>query len=157
MPRGDSPFGPVPPVGRPIGSDTKATALTPAPQRLTVHDWIWARIPDPDFLMGEVFSTTSRGLLAAPTGIGKTMFCMALGLAKSEGRDFLQWRARRDGPAKVLYIDGEMSQRLMKRRLIDTLRRAGSDPESADLPEHFHVFCLDELSMRPPPLTTMIG
>src|SRR5205814_3399429 len=117
----------------------------------------WRKIPEPDFLLGEVFSTTSRTLLSAPTGLGKTMLCMAIALAMSEGRDFFHWSARRDGPAEVLYVDGEMSGRLLKRRLTDALRRAGIDTDSGDLPEDFHLYSLDELPTRPPPLNTPEG
>src|SRR5262249_8898054 len=116
---------------RPVMPRDSGLAIIPAPQRPTAHDWMWAQIPDPGFLLGEVFSTTSRGLLSASTGLGKTMLCMALGLAMSEGRDFLHWQAGRVGPSKVLYVDGEMSERLMKRRFTDALRRAGFDPGSA--------------------------
>jgi hypothetical protein len=127
------------------------------PQRRTAQDWAWAQIPDPDFLLGEVFSTTSRTLLSAPTGVGKTMICTAIGLAMSEGRDLLHWRAGRDGAAKILFVDGEMSPRQAKRRFMDALRRAGFDPNSAGLPENFHFICLNELPERPPPLNTPEG
>ena len=132
-------------------------SLIRVPQCLTAQDWIWAKIPEPDFLLGEVFSTTSRALVAAPTGLGKTMLFMAAGLAMSEGQNFLHWQARRDGPAKVLFVDGEMSQRLTKRRILDALRRTGFDPDGAYPPHYFNVFCLDELPMRPPPLNTRAG
>jgi hypothetical protein len=101
--------------------------------------------------MGEVFSTTSRTMLAAKSGLGKTNFSLALAWAMAEGRDFLHWRAWRDGPANVLYVDGEMSMRLMKTRIKDAYRRAGY------IPDNLHVFCYDELRMRPPPLNTPEG
>src|SRR4051812_19639381 len=103
--------------GKPNGFDHGVVPIL-SPQLLSMEDWRDATIPEPDFLLSEVFSTTSRGLLAAPTGLGKTMFGMALGLAIATGNNFLHWQGRR--PAKVLYVDGEMSQRLMKRRIDDT-------------------------------------
>jgi hypothetical protein len=73
----------------------------------------------------------------------------------SEGQDFLHWQARRDGPTKVLLVDGEMSERLMARRFRDALRRSGYDDGS--LPENFHVYCYGELQQMPPPLNTPAG
>ena len=110
--------------GRPNGKDRSAIALIPVPQMLTVSDWLLADIPEPDRLMGDLFTTSSRMTLAAASGLGKTNFCLALAFAMAEGRDFLRWRAWRDGPSKVLYVDGEMPKRLMKRRVADAARRA---------------------------------
>src|SRR6476661_5330484 len=75
------------------------------------------------FLLGELLSTTTRAVIVGPTGLGKTMFGLAVALAIAGGKDFLHWRAGRAG--RVLYIDGEMSRREMKRRLRDAVRRAG--------------------------------
>jgi hypothetical protein len=140
------------------GRDWTRPVIIRGPKLRTVADWLGANIPAPEFLLGEVFSTTSRSLLAAPTGLGKTLFCMALGFAMSEGRVFLHWRAWRDGPTKVLYLDGEMSKRLTKRRIEDTLQRAGLDPEnSLYIPEYFHILSFDEMPTRPPALNTDEG
>src|SRR4029077_4373408 len=81
----------------------------------------------PDFLLGELLSTTSRGLLIGPTGLGKTMFALAVAFAIAENIGFLHWRTQRQ--ARVLFIDGEMSKRQFKRRLVDAARRAGVKPE----------------------------
>jgi hypothetical protein len=95
---------------------------------LTVAAWLARNIPPPDFLMGECISTTSRGMIVSATGLGKTNFCLALAFAIALGQDFLHWRAARK--ARVLYIDGEMSRRLVKARLADAARRAGGVPDS---------------------------
>jgi hypothetical protein len=76
--------------------------------------------------MGDWMTTTSRILQIAPTGIGKTNFVLQLAMASAAGKDFLHWRGRR--PSKVLYVDGEMSRRLLKQRIIDAARRLGVDP-----------------------------
>jgi len=117
----------------------------------SLYQWRTANIPPQDFLMGELLSTTSRLLLNGPTGRGKTMFLMAITMALSEGRDFLHWRAVR--PARVLYLDGEMSPNLMQRRVEDSVRRAGG----IDHPNNAHFVCLNQLSIRPPPLNTEAG
>lgn len=94
---------------------------------LDIGSWLKRDIPATDFLVGEVFSTTTRALIVADTGLGKTNFAMGLGIAMARGMNFLHWQCRR--PVRVLYIDGEMSVRLVKRRLADAVRRAGGMPD----------------------------
>jgi len=108
----------------------------------TINAWLARDLPQPDFLMGEWASTTSRGLLVSDTGLGKTNFCLALAFAMALGRDFLHWQSGR--PCRVLYIDGEMSRRLMKTRLADAARRAGAAPET------LFVLSRDDLPDMPP-------
>lgn len=115
---------------------------------LTIKEWREREIPEPDFLMGEVFSTTSRGEIFAPTGLGKTMFCLALGTHMAAGLDFLHWRARR--PCRVLYVDGEMSNRTMKRRLLQALNTISPDPEG------FHLLSYHDVE-KPASLSTPEG
>jgi hypothetical protein len=109
---------------------------------LSLANWLARDIPPPDFLLGEILSTTSRALLSAPTGLGKTNFVMAMGISMAAGVDFLHWRARRC--ARVLFIDGEMSRRLIRARLADAVRRLGQTPES------FFVLCRDDVPDMPP-------
>ncbi len=78
--------------------------------------------------MGHWLNTTSRGLLTAATGIGKTNYGIAIGMRSAEGQDFLHWQARRK--ARVLYVDGEMSRRLLRQRVLDEERRLGTSPEA---------------------------
>jgi AAA domain len=94
----------------------------------TVRDWLNRNLPEPDFLMGQWASTTSRGLLVSDTGLGKTNLCLAIAFAMTLGHDFLHWRAGR--PCRVIYIDGEMSRRLLKSRLTEATRRAGAVPDT---------------------------
>jgi hypothetical protein len=127
----------------PNGHDESASALC-----FTVSAWLARDLPKPDFLMGEWVSTTSRGLLVSDTGLGKTNFCLALAFAMALGRDFLHWRAGR--ACRVLYIDGEMSRRLLKTRLADAARRAGA------VPEDLFVISRDDFPDLPP-LNTEAG
>jgi hypothetical protein len=115
--------------------------VVPQPRRvdlstvpLTIREWRDRELPEPDCLMGAWFTTTSRVLLSAPTGIGKTNFLMATAAHIAAGRDFLHWPAHR--LARVLYVDGEMSNRLLKRRVHDVCRRFGSEPEGLFLFSH---------------------
>jgi hypothetical protein len=114
-----------------------------------VNDWTARDIPAPDYLMGSLFSTTSRVQIAGPTGLGKTNFGFALAAAMAAGKDFLHWRCAR--PARVLYVDGEMSRSLMKQRIDDALRRIGGVPRG-------QLFCLckDDVDDMPP-LNIKIG
>jgi RecA-family ATPase len=66
-------------------------------------------------------------LLSAQTGIGKINLCLAVAVSIAAGVEFLHWRC--PAPRKALYIDGEMSSRLMRQRILDALRRVGDDPE----------------------------
>jgi hypothetical protein len=77
--------------------------------------------------MGDWLTTTTRALLVGATGLGKTNLALALGMRVAAGADFLHWRGRR--PCKVLYIDGEMSRRLLRARISAEVERLGLRPE----------------------------
>jgi hypothetical protein len=94
---------------------------------LTLQEWLSRELPERDRLMGHWLTTTSRVMLSATTGLGKSMFGIALGMADAAGRGFLHWQRVR--PAQVLYIDGEMSRRLLKQRLADEVERLGEQPK----------------------------
>jgi hypothetical protein len=115
---------------------------------LSIGEWTKRDLPEPDRIMGEWFTTTSRIALNAATGLGKTNFTLALAAHISAGRDFLHWRAPR--PARVLFVDGEMSRRLLKRRAQDLCRRCGFEPEGLFLLSHEDVDGF-------PPLNTPAG
>jgi len=102
--------------------------MPPDPVLFTVEYWRARQLPPPDFLLGDLLSTTSRVMLIGPTGIGKSNFCMALSFAAAAGVAFLRWAARR--PSKVLYIDGEMSARLHRDRLQEAVQRHGTSPDT---------------------------
>lgn len=95
---------------------------------LSVPEWRDRILPSLVLLMGEWLSTTSRVLITAATGLGKTNFGLALAMYAAAGLDFLHWKAY--CKARVLYIDGEMSRRLLKMRVLDEANRIGTDPES---------------------------
>jgi hypothetical protein len=92
---------------------------------LTYDEWEKRELPEPDYISGSWLSTTSRVALISPTGKGKTNFGMQLGYNISLGKSFLHWHGRRK--CRVLYIDGEMSRRLLRDRLRDCRGRAGGE------------------------------
>ena len=95
---------------------------------LTVNEWRERNLADPDFLMGNWLTTTSRVLLTAATGLGKSNLGIALGMRVAAGADFLHWKGRY--AARVLYMDGEMSRRLLKQRVLDEAERLGMAPST---------------------------
>jgi len=109
------------------------TSLPP----LTVDDWIARDLPQPDFLSGHWLTTTSRVLLPATTGLGKSNLGIALGMRIAAGVNFLHWDNER--AAKVLYIDGEMSRRLLRQRIIDEAGRVGQRPRN------FHALSSEDI------------
>ena len=103
--------------------------------------WLEREIPEADWLLGELLSTTSRVMIVGPTGLGKTMFGLAVAFAVAGNKSFLHWRAGR--PARVLYVDGEMSRRVMKRRLGDAVRRGGK-------PDGLSILSREDFPNMPP-------
>jgi len=105
---------------------------------LKLSEWLLRDIPAPDPLMGQWLTTTSRVLFYAPTGIGKTMFGEGLGMRAAAGLPFLKWSGHR--PCRVLQVDGEMSSRLSKDRLVGEVRRLGHPP-----PDGFHMLSHEDV------------
>jgi hypothetical protein len=92
---------------------------------LNATSWLGRTLETPEPLLGEVITNTTRMFLGGPTGLGKTHvgFGMAAGMATGTG--FLHWKASR--PARVLYLDGEMSRDLVQERLADLQWRFGAE------------------------------
>jgi hypothetical protein len=117
--------------------------------RLSLDHWLNREIPLRERLLGDLLSTTTRMLLVADTGLGKTNIALAVVFAIAQGADFLHWHGTGE-PHRVLYVDGEMSIRLMRDRIEDAIRRAGSKPEG--------VFVLNtEDFPEMPPLSDPLG
>jgi hypothetical protein len=111
---------------RPASDHSFARPVANIRPPLTINEWRERELAEPDYLMGNWLTTTSRVLLTAATGLGKTNFGIALGMRVAAGDGFLHWNRRR--AARVLYIDGEMSNRLLRERLVDEAERFGKEP-----------------------------
>ena len=109
---------------------------------LTLDQWAKRGIKPKDHLLGEVFNTTTRAILSAETGIGKTHLGLAIGIHAAAGKDFCHWKAKRK--ARVLVIDGEMSAELVKERLADAEKRLGLSPDN------FFCLCCEDVDGMPP-------
>jgi hypothetical protein len=117
--------------------DLEAERPPPTGPILTLAEWLARDLPVADPILGHWLTTTSRVLLTAPTGLGKTMLGVGVGFAISAGTGFLHWRGIR--PARVLFIDGEMSGRLLKQRLADEASRLGIRPDGMHAFSHEDV------------------
>lgn len=98
---------------------------------LSAEAWMKREVPPPERLLGDWITTGSRTIIYGPTGVGKTMFGLALSEAMASGTEFLDWIAAR--PARVLYIDGEMQPTLIKQRIITAFRREATGASKGNL------------------------
>ncbi len=108
---------------------------------LSLRSWLERDLPEPDMLLGP-FSTTSRAMFVADTGLGKTNLAMGIAFAMASGQSFLHWEGKR--PASVLYIDGEMSRRLFRQRIRDAISRCG------EVPERLHLLSVEDFEGMQP-------
>ena len=117
---------------QPTGAGGKPDAPLPGlSEFLSVYAWAERDIPEPDRLLGDLLTTTSRMFLVGRTGLGKTLVGVAMACGMAAGTGFLHWRSSR--AARVLYVDGEMPGELIKARCIDVLRRADKKPPPGNL------------------------
>jgi hypothetical protein len=107
--------------------EEKSKSQTWALPPLTPAAWLARDLPPEDLLLGHLLSTTSRAMLAADTGLGKTMLGLAIATAVCLGCEFMHW-AGGGKPRRVLVIDGEMPRELMRSRIADAHRWFGIDP-----------------------------
>jgi hypothetical protein len=115
----------------------------------SIASWLSRDIPPPDLLLGLWLSTSTRALLVGATGLGKTMLGLEIAYAVAAKVDFLHWTAQR--PGKVLYVDGEMPRRQMKKRIADLVKRHGGE-----IPDNLTVISKEDYEDMPP-LNTEAG
>ena len=118
----------------------------PVSGAIPVSAWLMRELPKPDFILGKWLTTTSRTMLYASTGIGKTMFSIAMAMAMASGRPFLHWQVAR--PSRVLLIDGEMARRVMKDRIAAEANRLGVVPDTMYVLSHEDVMKFKPLNVK---------
>jgi len=89
-------------------------------------------------------------MIHASTGIGKTLFALSAAWAISTGKPFLRFTSQE--AQSVLYLDGEMPQYLMKLRMAEAHRLAGSPEQSK-----FRIYCWASTEDSAPDLSTAEG
>ncbi|SFJ53244.1 AAA family ATPase [Bradyrhizobium sp. Gha] len=141
-----------------VSATSQINTPAPAPRFLTLAQWRERDLPTPDYLMSEVFSTTSRAILAGPTGLGKSNLAIAIGMRMAAGARFLHWLGRRR--STVLYIDGEMSRRLLRERLLSEEKRLLNECSEVERPainiDGFHALNTEDIASFHP-LNTRAG
>ena len=114
-------------LGRHTPNQLRRTLATyiKGPEAESLAAWLRKEMPPRDYLMGQVICTTSRWMVYAPTGLGKTLFSLNLSTAMAAGQNFLHWTGGRK--SRVLYIDGEMPRETFKERMVQVAGLYGED------------------------------
>jgi AAA domain len=89
------------------------------------------RSPVCEKLMGDWWEMTDYGFIHAARGTGKSYFALALCHALTRGQEIGGWKV--PNPVKVMYVDGEMSQQDLQKRV------RGLDLVDTDGVENFFV------------------
>lgn len=82
---------------------------------ITLGDYLGNPPPPPEYILGDWLTTHSCTMIHSPSGVGKSWFSMAIGLAVAGGGKIVKWDSPK--PMKVLYVDGEMSANSCSKRL----------------------------------------
>ncbi len=95
--------------------------------------------------LGGIIRDRSSHLWYSPSGVGKSLFAMNSAWAMATGSDFLGWTTE-GKKYRVLYLDGEMSERQLKSRFADIEIASKSTYNSGNTtPENLVVYNLDFL------------
>jgi hypothetical protein len=121
-------------------------APEPAPP-IKLSEWL-ARsdLKEPDKLLGSLLTTTCRAIIAGPTGLGKTLFGLAVAFAIIRNESFAHWCAGQ--PGRVGYFDGEMPRTEIKRRLLGNAKGGA--------PDNLYIISREDFEDMPP-LNTVEG
>ncbi len=79
--------------------------------------------PPRDILLAPFFEAKNLGMVYANRGTGKTIVSVGIALAVSAGGTFLRWNAPK--ARRVLYVDGELPQETLQKRINDVARTTG--------------------------------
>lgn len=97
--------------------DSKEPTHLPPNQRRSFDalDFSVEKIPPPVAFLSPWVTEESLSMIYAKTGLGKTWLALAMANAIATGSDLLKWKCSE--PRRVLYVDGEMSQSDMHKRV----------------------------------------
>ena len=82
---------------------------------IALEDFLSLELPERDPLLYPIMPGQGLAMLFAPTGTGKTYAALSIAYAVASGGEVFKWHS--PSPKPVLYLDGEMSARVMKERL----------------------------------------
>jgi AAA domain-containing protein len=97
-------------------SPLRHAAFAQMPRRQAASEFVAAVLPEREALLDPILASNSLALLYGPRGLGKRFAALSIARAAASGGSFLGWQSRR--PHRVLYIDGDMAARDLKRRLL---------------------------------------
>ncbi len=86
------------------------------------------QFPPREYLLEPILQEKNLALVYGLRGVGKTIVGIGAALAVSTGTKFLRWQAPE--ARRVLYIDGELPQETLQKRLRDVAASIGTTPTS---------------------------
>lgn len=89
-------------------------------------DFAAMQFPPRKYLLEPILQEKNLALVYGLRGVGKTIVGMGAALAVSTGTKFLRWQAPE--ARRVLYIDGELPQETLQKRLRDVAASIGTTP-----------------------------
>lgn len=82
---------------------------------ISASDFLSIPVPPQEYIIDNWLPTEGLISVFAVRGIGKTWFALELALSVAKGKDFFDWPITK--PRGVVYIDGEMSQSMLQKRI----------------------------------------
>lgn len=109
---------------------------------LSIEQLYESDIEPPEPIMGNIFTLSSLNMIFAQAGVGKTWLSLSMGMCLSFGKRF--WGYEVPKKRRVLYIDGEMPEGWMKKRVVSLLHGIGQGREG-----EFYYVGVDRFTHRP--------
>ena len=123
-----------------IDSALAAGNNEPSPRRkllaLNVIEFLSREIEPRKMLLAPILPTQGLLMLHSWRGVGKTHIAIGIAYAAACGGSFLRWKA--SGPARVLYLDGEMPASVMQERIA-----AAASLTEPSTPDHLRIITPD--------------
>lgn len=94
-------------------------------------DLLQTPYPEKTYFLYPLIFAKCLGMIHAMTGVGKTWLALWLAIAAACGQDFLCWKGKRK--AKILYIDGEMTNSVIAKRTEEIIKLGCYNPDAEDL------------------------